>query len=271
LILTTLRRVALAAVILVVPSVMVGVAVVHRSKSISTTPPASVPTATDAVAVTARLEPYHSVVFTKRLDPSAAPPAKTCQSAMSAMQALGGSPAFVGRLKITFQATRTVQLRIDKITVLTVRRENVKVTAVATCAESETPSPFPGEPTFNESFPFGSGGSSYTTPVVILADQFATTAPPMVIPFFDPTPINETTFDLRSGTTNTVPIYLLASGGPTFRTGLQIAVDLTINDLPHHQTLTNAGTLFWLYESGFRQGDGPIRQWTPTTKTWQTL
>jgi len=263
----TPRRIALAAALLVVPSLIVVVAVVARRAKPAVT---SAPAAAEAVAVTAGLDPYHSLAFTE-LSPSAPPAAETCEAAMSAMEQLGGHPAFVGRLRITLRATRSVQLRVDKVTILTVRREDAQVAAMATCAEPETPSPTPGETAFDETFPFGSDGFSYFTPVVRLTDQYATSAPPIVVPFVDPTSIDDSTFDFRAGTTGVIPVYVLSAGGPTFRSGFQVAVDLTINGLLHHETLTDAGAPFWLYETGFRQGDGPIHRWTPGTKTWQSF
>ncbi|WP_250008065.1 hypothetical protein [Actinoplanes sp. M2I2] len=261
-----LSRVALVAAILLVPSVTVGV-VLHRSQG-TTKPDVSPPAATEAVEVTARLAPYRNVVFPEPADRSAAP-AATCDSAMAAMQALGGVPALFGRLEVTFRATRPVQLRIDEITVETVRRESRQLASVAGCIDAVPPVVHPGDPDFNEQFDFGP--DSYFTPVIRLADQFTGTAPAVTVPSSGPTPIDEMTFDFRRGSVGTIPVYLLTSGGPSFRTGFQVTVDLTVNGVSHHRTLTDAANPFWIYQANFRQGDGPIFQWSELTKTWQTF
>ncbi|BCJ51381.1 hypothetical protein Asp14428_28560 [Actinoplanes sp. NBRC 14428] len=119
-----LRRVALAAAILLVPSVVVGVVAARRSAPAGTAPQPSASRPEEPVTLTAALEPYQIVVFPGKLDPSAAPPADSCRSAMAAMRGLGGVPAIVGRLAVAFRAARTVQLSVDKVSIVTVRREH---------------------------------------------------------------------------------------------------------------------------------------------------
>jgi len=270
------RRAAATAAILVVPSIVVAVVVATRRSAPpdagrpAAPAPVSAPAA-EAVEVTGRLEPYQSVVFTSPLDPSAAPAAASCRAAMSAMQKLGAAPAHIGRLTIGFRATRTVQLRVTKVTVRTVRREDARLTAVASCAAEPVPTPLPGDPVFNESFKFGSDGYSFEVPVLRLADQQAETVPPMEVAVSEPVEIGETTVAFRIGDTTAIPVYLLTSGGPTFRTGIEIDVDLTVNGVAHRRTVTDGGAPFWMYEANFRVGDGPIRQWLPANRTWRSF